>query len=298
MNAKSRRQYAEFEKIIPWSSMGRSTVASQVGRSLLPIGVYDPKLPVQEYEGSSKVVTNQDENFESYLMNIVGTGILTGSGKMVTCLHVIDDIIQERRKIYVLVRRSLSANTIAYTAYPLGSGIKYIRPGERRGDAGVDLATFPFVYRDNDGKLLDTPSITWGDSTKLGVGDRILIGGYPFGTSMFQMTQTNRGVIQPTFLEGIVSAIIPAQNGKETRLLQLSTLTAGGMSGGAVFNPETGRVYGMVTSSVEDPNGALYPVTYAIPSEVILPFSGALNFSVKTIGPMGVDDPMWFDEID
>ena len=298
MTSKSRRQYDEFAKIIPWASMGRSSMASQVGRSLLPIGVYDPSLPIWQYEGSSKEITNKDEDFERYIINIVGTAIRTGTEKLVTCLHVVDDIIQQKLKGYALVTRTLSPNTIVHTSCPFGSALKYVRPGQKKGDAGVDLAVIPFVPRDNNGNYLDTPSIIWGDSTKLGVGDRILVGGYPYGTDLFKITQTNRGVIQPTFFDGIVSAIIPAQNEKETRLLQLSTLAAGGMSGGAVFNPETGEAYGMITSSVQDLNGALHPVTYAIPSEVILPYSGAINFDVEKIGRMDVDDPMWFDEID
>ena len=141
---------------------------------------------------------------------------------------------------------------------------------QKRETRELNLAVIPFVPQDNKGNYLDTPSIIWGDSTKLGVGDRIFVGGYPYGTDLFQMTQTNRGVVQPTFFDGIVSAIIPAQNEKETRLLQLSTLVAGGMSGGAVFNPETGEVYGMITSSIQGASGDLHPVTYAIPSEVIL----------------------------
>ena len=69
------------------------------------------------------------------------------------------------------------------------------------------------------------------------------------------------------------------------------------MSGGAVFDPETGAAYGMVTSSLEDLNGALHPVTYAIPGEVILPCSGAFKYKSQ-FGRMGDGDPMWFDELE
>ena len=298
MTERSRRQYDEFANIIPWASMGRSSVASNVGQSLLPIGVYDPSHPTWQNEGLSREITNEDEDFEKYLINIVGTAIRTGTGKLVTCLHVIEDIFQKNLKGYALVTHTFSPNMIVHTSYPLGCALKYFRPGTKKGDEGVDLALIIFVPKDNNGNYLDTPSITWGDSTKLGVGDRVLIGGYPYGTALFKMAQTNRGIIQPTFLDGIVSAIIPAQNDKETRLLQLSTLAAGGMSGGAVFDPETGVAYGMITSSVQGPNKTLHPVTYAIPSEVILPYSGSLNFDVEKTGRMGVNDPMWFDEID
>ena len=269
----------------------------KVGRSLLPIGVYDPSLPVWQYEGTSKEITNKDADFEKYLLNIVGTAIRTGTGKIVTCLHVVDDIIQRNLRGYALVSRKLSQNRIAHTACSFDStqAFKYVRPGQRKGDAGVDLSVVPFVARDRHGDVVDAPSIVWGDSRKLGVGDRILVGGYPHGTDLFKIAQTNRGVVQPSFFDGVVSAIIPAQNERETRLIQLSTPTAGGMSGGAVFDPETGAAYGMITSSLQDQSGALLPVTYAIPSEVIFPFSGAISYDTE-LGRMGDDDAMWFDE--
>ena len=298
MTRPPRRKYDDFARIIPWASMGRSSIAAQVAQCLLPIGTYDSSLPTWEYEGTSKRVSNQDEDFEKHLLNIVGTGIRTGTGKLVTCLHVVDEVFQGKLRVYALVTRSVSTNTRMYTACLIETACKYIRPGQRKADANVDLAVVPFVSRDSSGNILGTPPIVWGDSTNLGVGDRVLIGGYPYGTAMFKVAQTNRGIIQPTFIDGIVSAIIPAQNSRETRLLQLSTLAAGGMSGGAVFNPETGEAYGMVTSSLQDPCGTLLPATYAIPSEVILPFSGSINFKAGQMGQFGVNDPMWFDEID
>ncbi|MDE0031018.1 MAG: serine protease [Deltaproteobacteria bacterium] len=264
----------------------------------MPIGVYNPSLPVWQYEGTAKEITNKDKEFEKYLLNIVGTAIKTGTGKLVTCLHVVDDITDRNLRGYVLVSRKLARNTIHHTACSFDSShaLKYVRPGQRTGDGGVDLSVIPFVPRDRHGHVIDTPSIVWGDSTKLGVGDRMLIGGYPYGTDLFKIAQNNRGVVQPSFFDGIVSAIIPAQNERETRLIQLSTPAAGGMSGGAVFDPETGAAYGMITSSLEDSSGTLHPVTFAIPSEVILPYSGALNYDSE-LGRMGDADPMWFDEL-
>ena len=276
--------------------MGRPSIASEVGRSLVPIGIFDSSLPVPKHGGSSKEVSNRDADFEQYLLNIVGTAIRTGTGKLVTCLHVVQAIVDEESKGYALVSRTLPGNRISHTACAFGSALRYVRPRHRRGDPGVDMAVIPFVPRDRHGSVIDTQSIVWGDSTRLGVGDRVLVGGFPYGTDLFKITQTNRGVVQPSFFDGIVSAIIPAQNDRETRLLQLSTQAAGGMSGGAVFDPETGVTYGMITSSLQDLGGALHPVTYAIPSEVILPYSGALSFNSE-LGRMGDEDPMWFDEL-
>ena len=299
MTRKPRRQYDEFANIIPCASLGRPSVVSRVGASLLPIGVYDPNLAVWKYEGTPREVTSRHEDFEKYILNIVGTAIRSGTGKLVTCLHVVDEIIRKNLRSYALVSRMQSRNTIVHTscAFDATRAIKYVRPGQRKGNAEVDLSVVPFVPRDRRGNVIATPPIVWGDSTKLGVGDRVIIGGYPYGADLFKITQTNRGVVQPSFFDAIISAIIPAQNERETRLIQLSAPAAGGMSGGAVFDPETGAAYGMITSSLEGSGGALHPVTYAIPSEVILPYSGAINYDTE-LGRMGDGDPMWFDELE
>jgi S1-C subfamily serine protease len=95
---------------------------------------------------------------------------------------------------------------------------------------------------------------------------------------MFLFTKSNRGLIQPTFYSGIISAILPATTATETRLLQISIPVAGGMSGGAVFLPNTGEVVGMVTSCIHVGEVPL-PMSFAIPSEVIAPFVESISFS-------------------
>jgi S1-C subfamily serine protease len=114
----------------------------------------------------------------------------------------------------------------------------------------------------------------------LGVGDQVLIGGYPLGKEMFLALTTNRGIVQPTFYDGIVSAIIPPTKNTETRLLQISTIAIGGISGGVVCDPTSGAVLGMVTSGLIS-SGQSLPITYAIPSEVLQPWADAISFEVK-----------------
>ena len=117
------------------------------------------------------------------------------------------------------------------------------------------------------------PNINWGDSTKLGIGDRVVIGGYALGKDMFFSTATNRGLFQPSFFEGIVSSIIPAMQLGEPRLLRLSSVALNGISGGVVADPKNGQVVGMVVSGLSTEDGTIdLPVTYAIPSEVLQPW--------------------------
>jgi S1-C subfamily serine protease len=122
--------------------------------------------------------------------------------------------------------------------------------------------------------------VKWGDSSQLGIGDPVIVGGYPYGRDMFLFTESNKGLVQPTFYSGIVSALIPAMAPLETRLVQISIPVAGGMSGGAVFLPETGEVVGMITSCVHL-NDIPLPMSYAIPSEVIAPFVQVITIKTR-----------------
>ena len=97
---------------------------------------------------------------------------------------------------------------------------------------------------------------------------------------MFKFTKSNRGLIQPTFYSGIVSAILPATHPSEIRILQISVPSAGGMSGGAIFDPKTGKVLGMITSCVHN-DGIPQPISYAIPSEIIAPYVEVITFETK-----------------
>ena len=133
---------------------------------------------------------------------------------------------------------------------------------------------------DTDALPYEVPNVSFGDSGALGVGDSVIVGGYPLGKEMFLSLETNRGLIQPTFYSGIISAIIPATKPTETRLLQLSIPVEGGMSGGAVFLAETGEVIGMVTSCLEK-NGVSLPKSIAIPSEIIAPYVESVSFTTQ-----------------
>ena len=124
----------------------------------------------------------------------------------------------------------------------------------QNGNPDVDIGVLICTAVGDDTIPYDVPPVTWGDSTQLGVGDRVLIGGYPLGKDMFLALSTNRGIVQPTFYDGNVSAIIPATKNTETRLIQISTISMGGISGGVVCDPTSGAVLGMVTSGLETVN--------------------------------------------
>jgi serine protease Do len=99
------------------------------------------------------------------------------------------------------------------------------------------------------------PSVPWGDSRRVEVGDWILAAGNPFG------------------LGGSVSVgIISAQgrdlgSGPFDNFLQLDAPINPGNSGGPIFNME-GQVIG-VSSVIVSPTGASVGIGFAIPSEAV-----------------------------
>ena len=272
--------YQDATRNNPWGSSGRETVASRVGESLLPVGTlpftplsYDPA------KGLPALPPNSPDR-EKFLMNIVGTAIQAGKGKLATCAHVLNALDIAHGKAHMLARFALQHNTVMYVPYPIVAGFPYVDPRSDKGNPDVDLAILVVPAKSTEELPYTIPNITWGDSTQLGPGDPVIVGGYPHGTTMFLLTKANRGFIQPTFYSGIVSAILPATKATETRIIQISVPVAGGMSGGVLFNPETGEALGMITSGLVI-HDIPQPVTYAIPSEVVAPFVDALTFETR-----------------
>ncbi len=99
------------------------------------------------------------------------------------------------------------------------------------------------------------PAITWGDSSKVEVGDWTLTAGNPFG------------------LGGSVTAGIVSAEGRDLgegpfdRFLQLDAAVNPGNSGGPAFNLD-GQVVGMTTAIVS-PSGGSVGIAFAIPSNLV-----------------------------
>jgi serine protease Do len=99
------------------------------------------------------------------------------------------------------------------------------------------------------------PAVTWGDSSKVEVGDWILTAGNPFG------------------LGGSVTAGIVSAEGRDLgegpfdRFLQLDAPINPGNSGGPAFNLE-GQVVGMTTAIVS-PSGGSVGIGFAIPGNTV-----------------------------
>ena len=271
-------KYTDLADKIPWRSRGQETVISRAGRSLVPIGLL-PFEPVEISGAHLPQIQSSDPKHENYILEILATAIQAGEGKLVTCGHVAEKLAagdSKRRAIVVPMEKD---GEIVFIPYPVPVAMAYIDPRSNSSNMEVDLALLVVPAKSTPAIPYQVPVARWGDSGRLGVGDEVIIGGYPYGKRMFLTTSTNRAFVQPTFYHGIVSAMLPATKPTETRIMQLSIPTVGGMSGGAVFDPKTGEVLGMVTSGMNakgDESRAL-PITYALPSEVIAPFVQALR---------------------
>jgi S1-C subfamily serine protease len=178
---------------------------------------------------------------------------------------------------HYILARAFREDTVLAVPYAIQASIWYMDIRTNKSNRDVDLAAMIVPAKSTPDAPYEVPPVKWGDSRRLGVGDSVIVGGYPYGKQMFLVTKSNRGLIQPTFYAGIVSAILPATTSSETRLLQLSIPVAGGMSGGAVLLPDTGEVVGMVTSCIHADKVPL-PMSYAIPSEIIAPFIENISF--------------------
>jgi len=267
-------RYEELTKHIPWSSMGSETVAARVRRSIVPVGMVPDALSAPAGTGAIRL---NETNAEQFLINIVGTGIQAARAKLVTCAHVVSALPKSGNPPCILARCDRDSHTF-FVAYPIQVSINYVDPRINAANPNVDVAVLLVNAKSTPELPYQVTPVEWGDSTEVGVGDPVVIAGFPYGRDMFLLTQSNRGVVQPTFYSGIISAVIPVVNSGETRLFQLSIPAAGGMSGGAVFQPDTGKVIGMVTSCVYIGN-IPQPISWAVPSEVIAPFVEVITFT-------------------
>ncbi len=118
--------YREHAKRIPWTSMGRRSVAHRVGQSLVPVGVL-PFEPVPFTGGTTPTISKDHPEWEKFLMHIVGTAIHGGDHKFVTCLHVVQAIGELRKSGYFLSRLS-GSNNVFYFPYPIEITVRYMDP--------------------------------------------------------------------------------------------------------------------------------------------------------------------------
>ncbi|MFV2073117.1 MAG: serine protease [Thermoanaerobaculales bacterium] len=272
------KSYNEMDLDIPWSSMGPDTRISRTGRSIVPIGFFPHEPPPIQAEPKPTIKTTQDSDFADYVMEIMGTAIQGEDGKFVTCAHVIQ-AIHDAGGNPAIFAPLFREPVVLFMPFKVQAEFPFVDPRSGSINGNVDLAGLIVAAKSTPEFPYEVPPANWGDSSKVGIGHPVVIGGYPHGKRMYFFTDSNSGILQPTFYSGIISAILPATNETETRIFQVSIPAAGGMSGGALIDQQSGEVIGIVTSCVHTEHDVPLPMSYAIPSEVIAPYLDVIAYS-------------------
>ncbi len=164
---------------------------------------------------------------QGQMMKGLGTGfIVSEDGRIVTNAHVVNGA--DKVEVKMEDGRSLSAKVL-----------------------GVDEATDLAVIKVDASGL---PTVSFGDSTQLRVGEPVIAMGNPFGLGQ-------------TVTTGIVSALGRDINaGPFDHFIQTDAAINRGNSGGPLFN-EQGEVVG-INTAIFSPSGGSVGVGFAVPSEI------------------------------
>ena len=100
-------------------------------------------------------------------------------------------------------------------------------------------------------KAKDLPALEL-DTSILKAGVEVATAGFPMGTKALVATG-KLGQISPTLQRGIISAVLPYQQALP-HAYTINVMVQGGASGSPVFLPESGKVIGVLYSSLNDYN--------------------------------------------
>jgi len=97
------------------------------------------------------------------------------------------------------------------------------------------------------------PYLEVGDYSDIYEGMEVWTCGFPLGSHL----QKQLGTVTSSFTKGIISSIIPSPDAAQEHLkgFQLNLIATHGNSGGPVFSPETGKVFGVLQKGVRGQNG-------------------------------------------
>jgi len=97
------------------------------------------------------------------------------------------------------------------------------------------------------------PYLEIGDYSDIYEGMEVWTCGFPLGNHL----QKQLGTVTSSFTKGIISSIIPSPDAAQEHLkgFQLNLTATHGNSGGPVFSPETGKVFGVLQKGVRGQNG-------------------------------------------
>jgi S1-C subfamily serine protease len=219
-------------------------------------------------------ISNRDEPF-----TIVGTGFcIHPRGIVITCEHVLSAFMarplrdqiagtansNEKPESHLANIRALIPHAIFYDsklslhqlyAFPIPMDVAISKTNFDLGM--IRLQTHP-AFKDG------FPQLEVGDYSDVHEGMEVWTCGFPLGSYL----QKQIGTITSSFTKGIISSIIPSPGTSPEHLkgYQLNLTATHGNSGGPVFSPDTGKVYGVLQLGVSDLSGNIVPgITKAEP---------------------------------
>jgi S1-C subfamily serine protease len=205
-----------------------------------------------------------------------GTGFVVGNGlQVVTNAHVIPDKLDVENNQALAVFSGRGAEATAYPA-------KVVRTDKAHDLALLEIQEIPL------------PALELGNSDTVREGQEVAFTGFPIGMVLGLYPVTHRGIVS-----AITPMARPVENARTLNAVQLQHLRNNrfdafqldaiaypGNSGSPVFEPETGRVVGVLNSVfvkeskesvLERPSGISYAIPAVYVHRLLSPVAGELS---------------------
>jgi hypothetical protein len=180
---------------------------------------------------------------------VVGTGFLVRDTTIITCRHVVDDLIGESRRERVPASQLFISFVVPRTDGSLGITVRLIRHHDSSHKHNVDIGflSFEIVHPKH---FTDIAPLEIPAAGTEHVSEAIAAYGYPHGSALLEKdSKVQRW--GPVVQQGWVSGVAPHEAAAAPDELLLDLRAAQGMSGAPVFRPNDGSVIGMVNSGKE-----------------------------------------------
>lgn len=241
-------------------------IGAAVGCACIPMSVYADLIETVPRIKPSVVAVGTFQPTRSPSFKFLGTGFAVGNGRLIaTNAHVLPKILEDER-----------LETIAIAV-----------PGPQDGTVSVRSARLAARQDDRDLAVLriegaPLPPLSLSGGAEVREGQTIAFMGFPIGNVLGFSAVTHRGIIAAITPIGIPQnrareldpALIRRLGTDPFRVYQLDATAYPGNSGSPVFDPDTGRVLGVINmvfvkstkeNVLSDPSG----ISYAVPVEYL-----------------------------
>jgi|HubBroStandDraft_1064217.scaffolds.fasta_scaffold184196_1 serine protease Do len=208
------------------------------------------------------VMTRRPNSTPEHPFKIIGSGFCVHSaGIVLTANHVFQSFLKDQHHKSVLERVGEGVmvptpiTIFGVLFYGGAEGSKVYMHEAVPTEVGVvnDFDIAIFKLRAHPAFPQGFPKLEVADYASLHEMMEVATCGYPFGDFLWKQV----GSVTSSFTKGTMSAILPSQGVGREHLsgFQLDLLSAPGNSGGPIFDPATGKVFGVLQGGPVDPKG-------------------------------------------